>query len=54
MLAARDQFDRDYKPLTDWRASAEYRQLTAKNLLLRFFLESTRTPQGRTRFEEVA
>ncbi len=54
VLAARDQFDRDYKPLTDWRASAEYRQLTAKNLLLRFFLESTGTPQGLTRFEEVA
>ena len=32
-------FDQDFTPLTDWRASAEYRQLVAKNLLRRFYLE---------------
>jgi len=48
--AARDAFDVDYKPLTDWRATAEYRQLTAKNLLTRFFLEVSGTPQELQRF----
>lgn len=33
-------FSRDFKPLTDWRASADYRLLTAKNLLRRFYLET--------------
>ncbi|MGF6176294.1 xanthine dehydrogenase small subunit [Ensifer sp. 4252] len=33
-------FDQDFTPLTDWRASAEYRQLVAKNLLRRFYLET--------------
>jgi xanthine dehydrogenase small subunit len=32
--------DRDYKPLTDMRASAQYRSATARNLLYRFFLET--------------
>ncbi len=42
VMAARPAFDEeDYQPLTDWRASAAYRALTAKNLLLRFFLETT-------------
>ena len=48
--AARDAFDHDYQPLTDWRATAEYRQLTAKNLLTRFFLEVSGTPQELQRF----
>ncbi len=30
----------DYTPLTDWRASAEYRLLVARNLLRRFYLET--------------
>ena len=30
---------RDFQPLSDWRASAEYRMLSAQNLLRRFFLE---------------
>jgi xanthine dehydrogenase small subunit len=30
----------DFTPLTDWRASAEYRQLVARNLLLRFWNET--------------
>jgi xanthine dehydrogenase small subunit len=29
----------DYTPLTDWRASADYRRRAAQNLLQRFFLE---------------
>ncbi|MBP1872741.1 xanthine dehydrogenase small subunit [Ensifer adhaerens] len=36
-------FDEDFTPLTDWRASAEYRQLVAKNLLRRFYLETQAT-----------
>ncbi|NKN39668.1 xanthine dehydrogenase small subunit [Agrobacterium sp. a22-2] len=50
ITAARDAFDRDYQPLTDWRATADYRQLTAKNLLTRFFLETSGTPQELQRF----
>lgn len=29
----------DFSPLSDWRASSEYRMLSAQNLLRRFFLE---------------
>jgi xanthine dehydrogenase small subunit len=39
-IAAAAELGKDFSPLTDWRASAEYRLLTAKNLLTRFFLES--------------
>lgn len=39
--AAVAAFAEDYQPLTDMRASAEYRLLTAQNLLRRFFLETT-------------
>lgn len=52
--AARPAFDADYQPLTDWRATAEYRQLTAKNLLTRFYLETVGAPAELKRFEEVA
>lgn len=48
--AARDTIDTDFQPLTDWRATAEYRMLTAKNLLTRFFLETSGTPQEIKRF----
>ena len=34
-------FGKDFKPLTDWRASADYRMLVSQNLLQRFFLETT-------------
>jgi xanthine dehydrogenase small subunit len=37
---ARAALARDYKPLTDWRASSAYRMLAAQNLLQRFWLES--------------
>lgn len=35
------EYANDFTPLTDMRASAEYRALAAKNLLLRFFAETT-------------
>jgi xanthine dehydrogenase small subunit len=38
---AREALAADYTPLTDWRASSEYRLLVAQNLLQRFFLETT-------------
>jgi len=34
----------DYQPLSDWRASAEYRMLSAQNLMIRFFLETCGAP----------
>jgi xanthine dehydrogenase small subunit len=34
----------DFQPITDWRASADYRALAARNLLRRFYLESTGEP----------
>ena len=37
--AAADSIGQDFTPLSDWRASAEYRLLVAGNLLRRFFLE---------------
>ncbi|MBB4063317.1 xanthine dehydrogenase small subunit [Gellertiella hungarica] len=48
--AAKAAFDQDYQPLTDWRATADYRQLTARNLLTRFYLETTGEPQELKRF----
>ncbi|THF53724.1 xanthine dehydrogenase small subunit [Allorhizobium terrae] len=48
--AARDAFDVDYQPLSDWRATADYRQLTAKNLATRFFLETSGNGQELQRF----
>ncbi len=41
--AAIAAYDDDFQPLTDMRASAEYRSLAAKNLLRRFFIETTGT-----------
>ena len=54
VLAARSAFDADFAPLSDWRATAGYRQLAAKNLLTRFYLETAGAPQELKRFEEVA
>jgi xanthine dehydrogenase small subunit len=45
-------FPSDYQPITDMRASAEYRLLAAQNLLRRFFLETT--GQGERLTREVA
>lgn len=41
IYSARQKFEQDFSPLSDWRASAEYRGLTTKNLLTRFFIEMT-------------
>ena len=51
---AQAAFETDYQPITDWRATAAYRLLAAKNLLMRFFLESTGEIVQLQRFEEVA
>ncbi|MEW6634058.1 MAG: xanthine dehydrogenase small subunit [Pseudomonadota bacterium] len=37
------EYANDFTPLTDMRATAEYRALAAKNLLLRFYIETTGT-----------
>jgi xanthine dehydrogenase small subunit len=39
--AALPAFTQDFQPLTDMRASKEYRMLAAQNLLRRFQLETT-------------
>ncbi|RWC92924.1 MAG: xanthine dehydrogenase small subunit [Mesorhizobium sp.] len=41
--AAMAEYASDFTPLTDMRASAEYRALAAKNLLLRFYVETMGT-----------
>ncbi|WP_438752592.1 xanthine dehydrogenase small subunit [Pararhizobium sp. O133] len=51
---AQPAFEIDFQPLTDWRATAAYRTLTAKNLLLRFFLETSGERAEIKRFEVVA
>jgi xanthine dehydrogenase small subunit len=38
---AMSAMQQDYTPLTDWRASADYRMLAAQNLLQRFYLETS-------------
>ena len=50
--AAVAAFAEDYQPISDMRASAEYRLLSAQNLLQRFFLETT--GQGQRLKREVA
>ncbi|WP_176085393.1 xanthine dehydrogenase small subunit [Martelella sp. HB161492] len=47
----RAAFESDFSPLSDWRATSAYRMLTAKNLLTRFFLETTGERQELVRFE---
>ncbi|WP_374829283.1 xanthine dehydrogenase small subunit [Paenochrobactrum pullorum] len=44
----------DFTPLSDWRASADYRLLAAQNLLRRFYLETTGEAELRLRREAVA
>jgi len=41
--AALREMDKDYTPLSDMRASSDYRLLAAKNLLKKFFIETTDT-----------
>jgi xanthine dehydrogenase small subunit len=40
-MRAQNALAEDFEPITDWRASADYRALVARNLLRRFYLEST-------------
>ena len=40
ILDAKSLFEQDFKPLSDWRASAEYRMAAAQNLLERFYFEN--------------
>ena len=46
------EFGRDFKPVTDMRASAQYRLQVARNLLRRYF-EETRLPTSQTRLVGV-
>ncbi|MGI9301350.1 MAG: xanthine dehydrogenase small subunit [Gammaproteobacteria bacterium] len=39
--AAMAALDRDYTPISDMRASADYRRVVARNLLYRFYLETS-------------
>ncbi|WP_310618908.1 xanthine dehydrogenase small subunit [Flexibacterium corallicola] len=41
--AAANVLSDDFTPLSDWRASAEYRMISARNLLTRFFLSFDET-----------
>jgi xanthine dehydrogenase small subunit len=51
--AALPALESDYQPLSDWRASSDYRMLTAKNLLRRFFLEQQGETASLKRFAAV-
>jgi xanthine dehydrogenase small subunit len=44
--------DAELAPITDMRASSAYRSLAARNLLLRFLLETTAQTDARVRLEE--
>lgn len=46
-------FEQDYTPMSDMRASAEYRMQIAQNLLMRYFQESQQNPAA-TRVLEVS
>jgi xanthine dehydrogenase small subunit len=43
----------DFAPLTDWRASKEYRMLSARNLLRRFYLEHDTTQAQPTQLADL-
>jgi xanthine dehydrogenase small subunit len=49
--AAMRTLDREFQPIDDMRASADYRRAVARNLLLKFFLETSGKP-GATRVIE--
>ena len=51
--AAMAVLPQDFQPMTDMRASADYRMQTAQNLLLRYFLETEATDTP-LRIEDVA
>jgi xanthine dehydrogenase small subunit len=43
VTTAMEAYKQDFSPLTDMRATAEYRALAARNLIMRFWLETTGT-----------
>ena len=51
LAAAQAALERDFAPISDMRASAAYRITALKNLLRRFYLETTR-PELATRAVE--
>lgn len=51
--AAQDALAEDFTPLSDWRASAEYRMLAARNLFIRFLLETAGQTAQLSRFAET-
>jgi xanthine dehydrogenase small subunit len=48
VASAMAALEKDYAPITDWRASAAYRMQVSKNLLMRLYLETT-DPEAETR-----
>jgi xanthine dehydrogenase small subunit len=52
--AAMNVLDATLTPISDMRASADYRRMVARNLLFKFFLETTAPAAIRTRVEMVA
>jgi xanthine dehydrogenase small subunit len=48
VAAAQDALGADFQPITDMRASAAYRQVVARNLLMRLFLETRPADGGDT------
>ncbi|MBY8917802.1 xanthine dehydrogenase small subunit [Nitratireductor sp. L1-7-SE] len=49
--AALSAYEDDFQPISDMRASADYRMMVAKNLLRRFYLESTGGAANLSRYE---
>ena len=41
VLGAMDALETDFQPISDWRASADYRLQVSKNLLMRLYVETT-------------
>ncbi|WP_295807846.1 xanthine dehydrogenase small subunit [uncultured Nitratireductor sp.] len=49
--AALSAYEGDFQPISDMRASADYRMMAAKNLLRRFYVESTGSLANLSRYE---
>lgn len=49
--AALSAYEKDFQPISDMRASADYRMMAAKNLLRRFYVESMGNPANLSRYE---
>jgi len=53
IASAETGFAKDFSPIGDWRASAEYRALVARKLLTRFFLETTQSHENSVLMREA-